>query len=509
MTVPLRIGVASVMQETNTWSPVACTIDDFRCQDLAVGQDVFERYVDTLTEVGGALRAITSAGHQAVPLVRAWANSSGRLTSDTLAELRTLLAGQLLFSEPLDGLVLSLHGAMAAEGIDDADLVLVRAARAVLGPAVPIAVCFDLHANVTAELVRETALLTGYHTYPHTDLQATGARAARLLLDLLGGNASPVTALAKRPMLVPAETMSTSSGPLAAVRAEADALTADRPDVLDVSLFPVQPWLDVDQLGLSVTVTTDGAPAEAQRLADYFADRVWQLRESFTVQLLTPIQAIDAARTSSVRPFLVSESADAPTAGGSGDSSAMLRALLDHGAGLTSCITVTDPAAVEICSANLLGQVDLLAGGALDPRFSEPVRLQGTVVHAGSEPVFLTGPSYTGTFVSMGRYALVRCGSVSVLLTERPAFTLDPATYHHVGIDIGSCDIVVVRSANGFRAAYPPDSVASAVLLDLPGPSTPRLELLDFVRAPRPLFPLDLETRAVGSPATRPVLQDG
>lgn len=509
MTAPLRIGVASVMQETNTWSPVPCTIDDFRCQDLAVGHDVAARYAGTSTEVGGALREITAAGHHAVPLVRAWANSSGRLTSDTLAELRTLLAGQLLLSPPLDGLVLSLHGAMAADDLDDADLALVRTARSALGPDVPIAVCFDLHANVTTELVSEASLLTGYHTYPHTDLEVTGARAARLLVDLLEASARPVTALAKRPMLVPAETMSTSSGPIAGVRAEADALTAARPDVLDVSLFPVQPWLDVEQLGLAVTVTTDGDPGEAQRLADYFADRVWALRESFTVELLTPVEAIAAARSSTVRPFLISESADAPTAGGAGDSSNTLRALLEHAHGLSSCITVTDPAAVDVCTANPQGRVDVLAGGALDPRFSEPVRLQGVVMRTGSDPVLLTGPSYTGTLVSMGRYALVRSGSVSVLLTERPAFTLDPATYAHVGIDVRNCDIVVVRSANGFRAAYPPESVASAVLLDLPGPSTPRLELLDFVRAPRPLFPVDRETHAAHLPAAQPVLQDG
>lgn len=509
VTTQLRIGVASVMQETNTWSPVPCTMDDFRCQDLAVGQDVLDRYAGTSTEVGGALRAIMAAGHEAVPLMRAWANSSGRLTSDTLMELQALLVAQLRSQQPLQGLVLSLHGAMAADGIDDADLHLVRAARSVLGPDIPIAVCFDLHANVTTELVRETDVLTGYHTYPHTDLEITGARTARLLLDLLAGHVRPVTALAKRFMLVPAETMSTSSGPLAAIRAEADALTAGRTDVLDVSLFPVQPWLDVEQLGLAVTVTTDGDAATAQLVADDFADRVWELRESFTVDLLTPVQAIHAARASQVRPFLISESSDAPTAGGAGDSSAMLRALLEHGSDMPSCITLTDPAAVAVCAAHPQGRVDVMAGGALDPRYSEPVCLQGVVMRIGSDPVLLTGPSYTGTLVSMGRYALVRCGSVNVLLTERPAFTLDPATYRHVGIDVNSCDVVVVRSANGFRAAYPPESVASAVLLDLPGPSTPRLELLDFVRAPRPLFPVDRETRAVEFRAPQPVLQDG
>lgn len=494
MRTSLRIGVASVMQETNTWSLLPCTIGDFRCQDLAVGADVSDRYADTATEVGGALRAIAAAGHIAVPLLRAWANSSGRLTADTLAELRFLLCAQLT-GHQLDGLVLSLHGAMAADGIDDADLVLLRAARAALGPGRPIAVCFDLHANVTAELVSEADVLTGYHTYPHTDLAETGARAARLLLGRLGGKLRPVTAAAKRAMIVPAESMSTSSGPLATLRHEADRITADDPRVLDISLFPVQPWLDVEQLGFAVTVTTNADEGLARQLAEDFAERAWQLREMFRVELVSPSDAIGRARRSPVRPFLITESADAPTAGGSGDSPAMLRALLEDADELSACITVTDPPGVEHCWATGTGHhVDLVVGAALDHRFAAPVAISGHVAHIGEEPVLLTGPSYTGTLVSMGRYAVVEAGSVAILLTERPAFTLDPATYRHVGLDLDRTDIIVVRSATGFRAAFPAPSSAEAVVLDLPGPSTPRLDRLEFLRAPRPLFPVDPET---------------
>jgi microcystin degradation protein MlrC len=47
-----------------------------------------------------------------------------------------------------------------------------------------------------------------------------------------------------------------------------------------------------------------------------------------------------------------------------------------------------------------------------------------------------------------------------------------------------------VRSANLFRAGW--GSLADgALILDLPGASTPRFARLDFQRATRPLFPLD------------------
>jgi microcystin degradation protein MlrC len=91
---------------------------------------------------------------------------------------------------------------------------------------------------------------------------------------------------------------------------------------------------------------------------------------------------------------------------------------------------------------------------------------------------------------SMGRYAVVRAGSLSVLLTERPAPTFDPQAFRQAGLDPESADLVVVRSATLFRAGWA--GVADeAIVLDLPGASTPRLGSLAFTRAPRPLYPVD------------------
>lgn len=486
-----RIGIASIIQETNTWSPVGCTIEDFECQGLAVGQDVWDLFHTTNTEVGGAMRAVMESGSESIPLVRAWANSSGRLTRETLERLCELLK-QELRRVRIDALVLALHGAMAADGEDDADAAVLSAARDVVGPQLPIGVCLDLHANVTRDLVRESDFVIGFHTYPHTDLAETGGRTARLLLDRLKGGVVPITALAKRPMLIPAETMSTESGPLAELRRKANRLKSDA--VLDISIFPVQPWLDVEELGLGVTVTTNDNPGLGAELAETIASEAWNLREEFAVELVTPAAAIEAARNSRVRPFLISESADAPTAGAAGDSPAMVRALLKHGADLESFVTVTDPLGVGQCeAAGIGGRVELSIGSRIDPRFHPQVRFSGVVENLGSEPVLLTGPSYTGMEVSMGRFAVVRSEGISVLISERPAFTLDPATFAHAGLDPSHPDIIVVRSANGFKAAYSKASVEAAIFLDLPGASTPRLKSLDFNRAPRPIYPLDPE----------------
>jgi microcystin degradation protein MlrC len=483
-----RVGVASIVQETNTFSPHLTTISDFESQGIDEGDAIRGLFTGTNTEIGGALGRLTARGVDAVPLVRAWAMSSGRVTHEALDGLSERLRRQLAQAGRLDGLVLSLHGAMSAEELDDADLALLEVARAGVAPECVVGVCLDLHANVTRELIELSDFLIGYHTYPHVDQAETGERIADLVVDRLEGRRTPMTAFVKRPMLLPGEAQG-SDGPFGELRAHGDRLTTE--GVLDVSLFPVQPWLDVDQLGFAVTVTTDGDADLARATAEAMADRAWDLRRDFAVQLHTPAEAIAQVRADPRRPVLLSESSDSPTAGATGDSPAMVAALLVHGSDLRAYTTLVDGPAVEVCRRAGVGSpVDLLVGCTLDDRFHRPASLVGEVRGLGDGPFALEGPVFRGMAVSMGRWAIVDAGSISVLITELPACTFDPTTYRHVGLPPEEADLIVIRSAHLFRAGF--EGVAEhALFLDLPGASTPRLESLSLMRAPRPLYPIE------------------
>ena len=75
----------------------------------------------------------------------------------------------------------------------------------VVGDAVPIAACLDLHANVSEQMVAESSLLEAYRTYPHVDMSETGARSADLL-DLLlrhGLARFPAVAARRTDFLIP------------------------------------------------------------------------------------------------------------------------------------------------------------------------------------------------------------------------------------------------------------------------------------------------------------------
>jgi len=498
VTPPLRIAVASVMQETNAFAIGACTLEDFERHGLYVGPAAYERMRGTNTEIAGACEELTARGAFALPLLRAWGLAGPPLTAEAFEQLAALLEEQSRAAGELDGLVLSLHGAMCAEGAEAADAALAARAREVVGPDVTIGVCLDLHANVTEALLAPADFVIGYRTYPHVDQAETGRRTARLVLDTLAGRIAPVTVLAKRPLLIPAETSDTSSGPLGELRAAADAAEREA-GVLDVSVFTVQPWLDVADLGFAAVVTTDGDRTAALAAAERLAARAWELRGAFDVPLLEPAEAIAQARQR-VRaadagggPVVLSESSDSPPAGSTGDSPAMVRALLEHGEDLVAYVTVVDAPAVAACHRAGIGVgVDLRVGASIDTRFHAPVALSGIVASLrGAEPLALAGPVFAGMEVSMGRAAVVRAGSLHVLLTEQPACTFDVAPFRAMGLEPAEADLVVVRSATLFRPGFAHIMRGEPLFLDLPGPSTSRFSQLDYVRAPRPLYPLE------------------
>ena len=476
--------MASVVQETNTFSPRLTVIEDFT---VLVGEDAASSLAGTNTEFAGAFSGLRRVGARPVPLLAAWALPSGKVTDDTFAQMAELLDSSLVEAGRLDGLVLSLHGAMATESCFDADSLFIETARRRLG-SVPIGVCLDLHANVTTRMVQLADVMVGYHTEPHIDMASTGKRIAWLVAAICHGAISPTMALAKRPLLIPAEGMRTDVGPMSEVRRIANRKYTGT--VMDISLFPVQPWLDVPELGLGVLVTTDNQPSKARHLAEELADEIWQRKERMTTpRLMIPEVAFREARKSRVRPFVMAHTADCPTAGAVGDDPVMVTEARNHGADLVVVHTVLDPSAVRECRSAVGERVNVQVGGRFNPA-AAPVFIDGIVRRAGAGSYRLVGKSFTGRKVSMGEWVVLESGSHHLLVTSEPAITADPATWRHAGLDPDRADVLVVRSCSDYRPNYPSDE---AVTLDLPGSSSPQLRDLRFLHAPRPLYPLELE----------------
>jgi microcystin degradation protein MlrC len=472
-----------VQQESNSFAFRHASLRDFTIHRLDAAAAAVE---GANSEFHGAMCEIAARGGTAVPILHAHALPGGVLAGDDFAALMQLVLDSLAGTGRLDALVLCLHGAMASDDEPSADAALAEAIAAATG--VPIAISLDLHANCTPRLCAPATVVTGYKTNPHVDLAETGARAAALLCAALHGSFVPTRGISTRPMILPDESLRIERGVLGEVL---DTVLADAPpSVVDVGVFPTQPWLDAPGIGFTALVTAHADAGAARAVAERIADEVWRRREEFVVdRLLPPVECVRRAHASGLRPAIVTESADAPTAGGSGDSPAMLHALaaaeLPDDARVIA--TIVDAAAVAACHEAGVGwSIDVLVGASIDPRYHEPYRLQGEVERVGDGTYLLGGAGYLGLSATMGRFAVVRRGTLRLLVTERPSWSADPETWRHAGLDPFDADVLVIRSCTDYLATFP-ETGPSAMVADVPGPCTPRLSRLTFsIASPAP-----------------------
>jgi microcystin degradation protein MlrC len=479
------------MQETNSFSPTQTTLETFAAYYLLRGDEILTGYGDAQVEVPAFLDVLRQAGATPVPLLAASAASGGPVAPDTFATLLDELVDRLRRALPVDGVLLALHGAMAVADDPDAEGTILAAVRSLVGPDVPIAVSLDLHAHVTPRMVEAASVILGYHAYPHIDMYETGVRAATLLIEMVQGRRHPVMALAKRPMVLSAVAARTADGPLKEVAEAARALEAAG-RILDAALFPVQPWLDVPDLGFAVLVVTDGDPAAAQHAAEHLAEMAWARRRRCEPDLVALDEAIRTALDAREGLTVVADAGDAPSSGAPADSPAVLSALLaagaDRAARLTY-LTLCDAAAAAQAAARGVGQeVTLRLGHAVSP--GTPVAVTGRVQTLSDGVYVLSGAGARGLEMHMGLTAVLALGQLRLAIRSLPGLEWDPALYVAVGLDPREAGLVFVKSPAHFRVSFGP--IAQRVLVaDTPGPACVNMRRVPFRRVTRPLYPLD------------------
>ena len=486
-----RVGVASIIQETNTFSANQSTMQDFELQGIWLGADVVTQSQGMNIEVAGSLERLRTHGFEAVPLMRAWAMSGGVFLDAELTKMKALLKREILSAGTLDGLILNLHGALVSESDDHTDAQISEFAREILGQDVPIVITHDLHGNPSRRIVAASEALIGFRTYPHIDQGDTGRRAADLMNELLSNNRRLGTVLKKLNMIIPAETMGTSDQPLLQIRELADSLIDD--EILDISLFPVQPWIDVSEVGFGITVVHSGNVERANECAEIIRRALWKIHKEFQATLYSVEDAIShAIKGYQGKMQVIAQSSDAPTGGSTGDDSRVVAALVNYGSDIPSACTVVDAPAVDKAYAQSVGdEISLSLGFTIDPRWGNPVTVQAKLINKGQAPVVLTGPAMTGQVVSIGRWVVLESANkVKILVSESGTTTFDPAGYEIAGINLDECVIVHVRSPLLFKSGFA-GRFGQAFSLDLDGPTTPNIKKLKFSKVPRPMIGLD------------------
>lgn len=493
-----RVVVGEISHETNTFSPILTDLGRFGQRGLLYGPDIWKDRLGTRTGIGGYLAAAQAAGEtiELIPSLAASAVPSGMVTAQTYQHLVGYLVDCIERAKRapggLDGVALCLHGAMVAEGCDDPEGDILRRVRQVAGPGVPVVATLDLHANVSEAMVQYADCLFGYDTNPHVDGYERAGEAMAALREIWAGRLSPVMRLGRARMMPPTINMRTTEGPMVQLFERARWHEA-RPGVRNVSVFGGFPFADVEYAGTSVVALTDGLPGLAQEICDDLVALAWSLRYQFLKELVPPETAVRRAMEAARGPVILADVADNIGGGGSGDTTVLLRALLEKDAGRRGAAfaVVVDPGSVARCIAAGPGAaVELALGGKTEPAHGAPLVCRG-VVRALTDGTFIQkGPMGTGLQVTVGPSARVDLDGVEVIVTSQRMAPNDPEIFRHIGIEPTGKHILVVKSRGHFRAAYEPFA-AEILEVDCPGFASPNLRHFVYHKVRRPLFPLD------------------
>ena len=477
-----RVLFGGIWHETNSFCPVGTDLGAFRRFALVEGDALLTAYEGTNTEIGGFVAEARRQDFELVPTLFAGAIPSGLVNRTALDHLTDAVVARAERRD-FDGVLFAIHGAMVAEGIDEADAYVLQRLRDAIGGDIPLVVTFDLHGNITQNLVDAADVLVGYDTLPHVDMAERGREAAQILRRLLDGAARPGKAFRKLPMLTVPQMQGTGSEPMRGIMAELHRLE-QRTGLVTASVAPGFPYTDVPHLGMAVIAYGDRADESADRLATL----IWSRREQFRPHLLSPEEAVQRAMAEPRGPVFLTEPADNVGGGAPGDSTVLLAAMVAaHAAGV---VVIWDAAAATAAAATGIGgRYRGAIGGKTVPLHGSPFTIDGRVTFAGPVAYRRDAAYMTGQPVDLGLVATVAMGDVKVVLTSERAMPFDTLHLRRAGIVPEQERIVSLKCGSNWRAAFG-DMAAAQYYVDTPGICTSNIERMPLSRLRGEYFPL-------------------
>jgi microcystin degradation protein MlrC len=497
----MRLLIAMMKHETNTFSPVSTPLARFgHGPGPLYGEAAVDAYRGTGSGLGAYLDLAEREGAEIVLPIAAGASPS-RPVEDAAYEHIAGIICDAVAKGRFDGILLDLHGAMVTESLDDGEGELLRRIRAI-DPRTPIAVAYDMHANLYPAMVENATIVAGYRTYPHIDTYDTARRAGEILLAAIRGQVDPVMAWGNVPMLPHVMRQGSDDHPNRELQARVAAMSTE--GALAASLFTGFPHADIANAGLSAVVVTDGDRALAERLRGELLDQAWADREDFVYRLepleqsLARAKAIDPPQPGE-GPIVLLDHYDNCASGGTMDTTAVLAAILRAGLDNVAAFAIYDPAAVsQAIAAGIGAEIALAIGGRMAmpaiPGESRPLTVTGTVKTISNGRFRNKGPMGRGVLTDMGPSVVIDTGRVEIALISRHVEPSDLNCFYALGIDPMQKRFLMLKSRIHWRAGL--GSVAKTVVECAGmGVCTSDYSQLSFTKVRRPIYPLDLPNR--------------
>ena len=494
-----RYVVALIKHETNTFSPVTTPLAAFgHGNGPAFGAAARARFAGTNTPMGAYLDIGEREGAEIVTPVAAEAWPSNKASRATFEQLLRPLEDSVRAG--CDAAFLDLHGAMVIEDCDDAQGEIVKRLRAI-APRLPIAVTLDYHTNLSADLVDNATVITGYKTYPHVDMYDVGKLAGDILVRALSGAIEPVMAWGTLPLLASIMRHAPEDGPSGDIVRYAREMESQG-KVLAATFLASFPHADTPHTGVSAIVVADakrGGAAAAQEVCDHMLAIAWDRRTEYAfvapplAESVAHAKALGAAGNDG--PVLLIDHCDNCGSGGAQDVMNVVAEILIQGLDDVAIAPIRDAESVaRMIAAGVGNEVELELGGKTAmPSIGlagAPLRVRGRVRAITDGEFVITGPMYTGIRTFLGRTAVLDTGSAQIVVTERAHEPMDLGVFTHCGIDPRRKRFVMLKSRIHYRAGFKPIA-AHIVECAGAGVTNADLSVYRYEKLRRPIWPLD------------------
>jgi microcystin degradation protein MlrC len=475
----MKIGILAFIHESNSFVRKQTRIVDF---NISRDNDILTQWSNSHHEIWGFIRAAHEKNLRILPLLSATAIPSGILTRDTYETILKEMI-ETISKRPVDGLLLALHGAMVAEGYEDADGNTAKQLREILGEDKPIVMTLDCHANLSKLMVENVNTTILYRTNPHIDQFERGREAVTTIKRLIQDEINPTQYVEQIPLIINISKQNTKEEPLLSLMNKIERIRTKK-GILSVSLGLGFAFSDVEKMGTSLIVVTDNNQETAKNIARFLGRYVWNMRNKFLCELPSPEEAIKEARLVEGTVVLM-DVGDNIGGGGPGDSTLLLREVLEQGLEKVLVI-ITDPEAVQRCLKSSIGEMMRLHVGAKQDSFhGSPIEVKGSlkIIHDGR---FIENkPRHGGQReYNQGTTIVIETKENHLIILNSlrtPPFSLNQIT--SLGIDPREMQIIIAKGVIAPIAAYEP--IAEKII------TVNNIYSFNYKRRRFPLYPLE------------------
>ncbi|MEN8210087.1 MAG: M81 family metallopeptidase [Thermodesulfobacteriota bacterium] len=480
----MKIYCTSIGHETNVFSPIPTSLDNYRegllyMPSTGEGKEILNGPVDN-EDVGAIALA---RGHEIHLGLLAFAQPSRPLNAGDYKLLKDEIINNLKAALPVDMVLMFLHGAQVAEGCNDCEGDIIQSVRAIVGPDVPIGIEIDLHGNITDKMIDNCDVLIACKEYPHTDFGDRAVELVDIMEQVIKKKCKPASAFVRVPMF---GSFFTTREPMRSFVDEMIALEG-KEGVLSISLGHGFPWSDIPEAGAGVLVVTDNDKAKANNMAEDIAKRFFGLRHKIKAPMLSVAEALDRAAAADKWPVTIADITDNPGGGAAGDSTFILREILNRGMKDVALAMIWDPVAVQMATnAGIGAQISLRIGGKAGPMSGNPVDIRIKVIALAENPTqYAQGQDH-----SLGLCAAVEVDGVQIVLNSLRQQTFTPECFTKLGIDPLEKKLLVVKSHQHFHETFSPFS-SDIIYATPPGTVSKNFTKIPFKNITRPVWPID------------------